>query len=152
MNYPGLIAELQSHIEQNFIDSGQHLPYHNLDHTRAVLNASIELANHYQLGDEDRFIVNAAALFHDLGILFTGIPGHEKKSGEMAEKWLLEKGVPVQVIDKVKACIMATRLPQCPENLNEQIVADSDLWHLGTGQFTPNQKLLRQELWPLKAR
>lgn len=150
MNYSGILTALQTHIEQAFKESGKQLPYHNVDHTNAVLIASNELGNHYQLSEEDRFIVNAAALFHDLGISKGSLSDHEIRSSELAENWLKERNVPAETIGKIKGCIQATRLPQNPANLLEEIIADADLWHLGTDNFTPNQKLLRQELAELE--
>ena len=41
---------------------------------------------------------------------------------------------------------MATKWPQCPTNLTEQILCDADLFHLGTENFAAKNKLLRQEL------
>jgi predicted metal-dependent HD superfamily phosphohydrolase len=145
MNYTAIITELRTHIEQVFNESGQSLPYHNATHTKAVLDASNELADHYQITEEERFIVNSAALFHDLGITQGGTANHEIRSAEMAENWLKERGITHETIERIKGCIMATKLPQKPENLLEEIIGDADLWHLGTENFTINQKLLRQE-------
>jgi predicted metal-dependent HD superfamily phosphohydrolase len=145
MNYTAIITELRTHIEQVFNETPQSLPYHNATHTIAVLDASNELANHYQITEEERFIVNTAALFHDLGITQGGTANHEIRSAEMAETWLKERGITHETIERIKGCIMATKLPQKPENLLEEIIGDADLWHLGTENFTINQKLLRQE-------
>jgi len=146
MNYSAITTELQTHIEQVFLKSDTILPYHNTNHTLAVLVASNELGNHFQITEEERFIVNTAALFHDLGILTGEAKDHEIRSADMAEKWLSDRGVLPEMLEKIKGCIMATRLPQKPKNLLEEIVADADLWHLGTEYFTINQKLLRREL------
>ena len=43
------------------------LVYHNLDHTKAVVEATMQIANHYQLNDKDFFIVCTGAWFHDTG-------------------------------------------------------------------------------------
>ena len=50
------------------------------------------------------------------------------------------------IINKVIGCINATRLPQNPNSLIEQIICDADLFHLGTGDFREKNKLLREEL------
>jgi hypothetical protein len=43
-------------------------------------------------------------------------------------------------------CIRATRLPQKPANLLQQIICDADLFHLGTDQFEDKTRALRKEL------
>lgn len=145
MNYSATLEGIANYVEQSFTNSGKLLPYHNLEHIRAVLEAANELCNHYQVSEEDRFIINAAAWFHDLGIL-NGMPkNHEERSAILAKDWLTQNGIPGEMITKIQGCIMATRLPQNPQNQIEQIMADSDLWHLGTEKFTEHQKLLRVE-------
>src|SRR5690606_23499712 len=46
----------------------------------------------------------------------------------------------------VKSCILATRLPQSPSNLLEEIVCDADLFHLGNVWFNSRDKLMRKEM------
>ena len=41
--------------------------FHNLKHTKQVVNAAREIAKHYQLNDEDQFVLLLAAWFHDTG-------------------------------------------------------------------------------------
>jgi len=72
--------------------------------------------------------------------------GHENLSIELAAKFLNEHKVHQNIIDKVIGCINATRLPQNPNSLIEQIICDADLFHLGTGDFREKNKLLREEL------
>jgi predicted metal-dependent HD superfamily phosphohydrolase len=147
-----ILTELAAFAEQTFTESGKTLAYHNMDHTKAVVYAANELCNHYQVSEQDRFIINAAAWFHDLGLAKGESNNHEERSADLAKEWLLQKHVPDETIEKIKGCIMATQMPQNPQNLNEQIIADSDLWHLGTDKFTENQKLLRQEITTLQGR
>jgi hypothetical protein len=51
----------------------------------------------------------------------------------------------------VKDCILATTLPQQPVTLNEQIVCDADLFHLGSDDFFARNKLMRKEIEVLSA-
>jgi HD superfamily phosphodiesterase len=69
------------------------LVYHNLDHTKAVVEATMQIANHYQLNDKDFFIVTAGAWFHDTGY-FEDIQNHEEKSADNATAFLKEQEVP----------------------------------------------------------
>ena len=120
--------------------------FHTLQHTQEVLAASEKMAEYYQLADEDRFALSLAAWFHDTGYSGGTARGHEELSIELALKFLNEHNVSQAVIDKVKGCINATKIPQTPNNLIEQIIADADLFHLGTEDFKEKNRLLRQEL------
>ena len=120
--------------------------FHTLQHTQEVLAAAEKMAEYYQLADEDRFALSLAAWFHDTGYSGGAAKGHEDLSAELAVKFLNEHQVSQAVIDKVKGCINATRIPQTPNSLIEQIICDADLFHLGTGDFKEKNRLLREEL------
>jgi predicted metal-dependent HD superfamily phosphohydrolase len=113
-------------------------------HTGQVVNACGHMAGYYKLSDKDRFVVKAAAWFHDIGYL-DKVEEHEKISARNAEMFLQAEGVDADTIAAVKSCIMATRMPQQPANLLEEIICDADLYHLGTDDFAKRNKLLRQE-------
>src|ERR1700761_340034 len=117
------------------------LTFHNQTHTENVVLAATRIAKHYALGDKDQFIVLAATWFHDLGYVIN-ITGHEEQSATIAEEFLEEHKVGHGTIKSIKGCILATKMPQSPENLLEQIVCDSDLFHLGTEDFFNEDKLL----------
>jgi predicted metal-dependent HD superfamily phosphohydrolase len=120
------------------------LVYHNLVHTENVVNAAIEIANHYRLNDQDYFVVVTAAWFHDIGY-YTEPARHEEKGAEEAAVFLTRKGVDPTTVETVANCIRATRLPQSPQSLVEKIVADADLFHLGTAKFAELNKIIRKE-------
>lgn len=129
----------------------QKFAYHNLSHTEAVVSNAAKIAGHYQSGDRDTFIIITAAWFHDTGY-FTGGPlGHEVRGADIAAQFLKGIGVDDETILAVRKCIVATRMPQSPENLSEQIVCDADLYHFGTDHFAERNKLMRQEAeWRLE--
>ena len=120
--------------------------FHTLQHTQEVLTGSETMADYYHLEDEDRYALMLAAWFHDSGYTGGKALGHENVSVELASKFLNEHKVSQQVINKVVGCITATRLPQTPHSLIEQIICDADLYHLGTSDFKEKNKLLREEL------
>ncbi len=120
--------------------------YHNISHTEGVVNASIEMGDHYQLPEEDRLALLLAAWFHDTGYI-KGIPeNHELEGQRIATAYLQRKEVPDSLIEKVTGCIAATKIPQLPKSLIEQIICDADLYHLGTDDFINDNKSLRREL------
>lgn len=119
--------------------------FHDAAHTDDVVSATEEMATHYKLSDQDRFVVLCAAYFHDLGYCTGGAAGHEQRSAEQALDFLREEGVPEHIQEKVKGCILATCSPQSPGNLLEQIVCDADLFHLGGAAFELRNKLMHKE-------
>lgn len=146
MDYPGLIKKAQQYIETIFEMAGhKKLPYHNKTHTANVVNAAIAIGNHYQLNANDFFVVTVAAWFHDIGYFGDQHLAHEINGASMAGKFLKERGVDEPTILQVQKCILATKIPQAPVTLCEQIVCDADLFHLGTDGFTEADKLMRKE-------
>ncbi|MDO3640856.1 Pycsar system effector family protein [Mucilaginibacter sp. L3T2-6] len=146
MNYQHLLEQGQEYV-LSFYKSHDtsSLLYHNREHTEDVAGAVIKIANHYQLADDDFFVVMAAAWFHDLGYM-VDVKVHEEKGAELAMAFFGEKQLDKKHLDAIKSCIMATRMPQMPANLLEQIICDADLFHLGTGDFKEKDKLLFKEV------
>ena len=133
-----VVAYLKLHHKREFT-------YHNLKHTESVVEAAIRLADNYQLSDSDYFVVITAAWFHDTGYL-TDKKDHEQKSAELASDFLRGQQQEYEVIQNVVDCIMATRMPQTPQGLMQQILCDADLFHLGDFDFADKSKELRKEL------
>jgi predicted metal-dependent HD superfamily phosphohydrolase len=122
------------------------LLFHNLGHTKNVVERAQEIAAHYQLTESETLIVYAAAWFHDIGHLFTEMEKHEEKSVEVMKEYMLkEEGVSAEVITGISGCILATRMPEAPKNLTEEIVCDADTYHFGTDEFKTTNKLVRKE-------
>src|SRR6188508_1109085 len=128
MDYHSLADQVKQYSLAFFnAPENQYLSYHNLVHTEGVVKAAIQIGNHYQLDDHDFFIVLAASWFHDMGY-FSGDPvNHEMKGAENATAVLTGMGVDEPTVNKVRSCILATRIPQSPADLLEQIVCDADL-------------------------
>lgn len=145
MKFQQLLEEVKQHVlgyyEMHHDDT---LLYHDLTHTKEVVANATRIANHYQLSDEDFFVVIAAAWFHDLGY-FTDKQNHEARSAELAAEHLKNLKVSDEVIEKVRDCIMATKMPQNPSGLLQDIICDADLFHLGTNNFKEKSKQLRKE-------
>lgn len=120
--------------------------FHNLTHTQDVVAACMEMALYYQLSEEDTQTLLLAAWFHDTGYMAGQGLNHEKLSIEVLKTFATLHAVPENVFDKASACILATRMPQRPKNLIEQIICDADLFHLGTHSADEKSKALRKEL------
>lgn len=146
MNYQKLLEQAQHYaLDYYKTHDTSKLLYHNINHTQDVVAAAIQIANHYQLNDEDFFIVLGAVWFHDLGYMID-VANHEEKGGELAAAFFGEKGVSKKDIDQILGCIHATKMPQSPKTLLEEIVCDADVFHLGGDNFKEKDKLLLEEV------
>jgi predicted metal-dependent HD superfamily phosphohydrolase len=146
MNYQLLLEQAQDYVSTYYkTHDTSNLLYHNLKHTQDVVAATIKIANHYQLSDDDFFIVMAAVWFHDLGYM-VDVANHEEKGAEIAAAFFEEQHVDKKHIELIINCIRATKMPQSPTTLPEQIVCDADLFHLGTKDFKDKDKLLFKEI------
>ncbi|MGJ1198173.1 Pycsar system effector family protein [Sphingobacterium spiritivorum] len=146
MEYDLILQKVQAYVS-DFIKQHKiaELCFHNDSHTSEVVSAATEIAHHYALNKEDLFIVLCAAYFHDLGYFHGGAKQHEGRGAQLARTFLEEEGVDKHIQDQVVGCIMATRMPQQPTNLLEQILCDADLFHLGGENFETRNKLMRKE-------
>ncbi|PWG82029.1 Pycsar system effector family protein [Pararcticibacter amylolyticus] len=120
------------------------LTYHNEKHTEDVVAAAAEIADHYHLSEKDYFIVTAAAWFHDLGY-YISMDNHEYAGANLVADFLRKHKVDEEINEAVQKCILSTRMPQNPANLNEMIVCDADLFHLGRDSFREKNRLMRKE-------
>lgn len=131
-------AMLRERLPEKFV-------YHDFTHTLDVFDTCKKLGEDHKLSPWDMEILLLAAIFHDTGYTVT-IEGHEEESAEIAESFLKENGCPDDKIQKVKSSILATRMPQNPGNLMEEIICDADLSHFGKKEFFERIELLRIEL------
>ena len=134
-----IVDHYRNHVNPSFV-------FHNLLHTQEVVAASEEMAEFFQLHDDDRFSLAVAAWFHDSGYSKGVAKDHESESKRLATDFLQKSNVSPDLIQKTVACIEATRLPQTPTSIPSSIICDADLSHLGTDDFWLKSKLLRQEI------
>ncbi len=147
MNYSQILEDVKDEITHLFQNAeATTLPYHNLIHTTAVVSRASEIGRNYELDDKDFFIVVTAAWFHDSGYLNGSVQDHELRGVAIAENFLQTKGLDLAIIHQIKDCIMATSMPQKPNNLLEQIVCDADLYHFGTKDFKDINKQMKKEV------
>lgn len=146
-NHPLLLTQVQEYVT-NLITTkvSKSVTFHTLQHTQEVVAACEKLAEGYQLSIEDKEALIIAAWFHDTGYSSGQAKNHEAASVQLATDFLKEHLAPEEMINKVTGCINATRMPQNPASLIEQILCDADLFHLGTEAFWEKSRLLRDEL------
>jgi predicted metal-dependent HD superfamily phosphohydrolase len=119
--------------------------FHNIEHTEAVAEAASQMADYYQLNDEDRFVLMLSAWFHDTGYSAGKVEGHEEVSVQIATQFMQQHGVADAIQQRVISCIRATHMPQSPISQVEKILCDADLLHLSTADFKAMNQLLKQE-------
>jgi len=142
-----IIDAAQQYVTTQYQDHPHpNLVYHNLEHTRQVVAAAAQISAHYRLQDTDLLVVYIAAWFHDLGYLLGESTTHEETGASLARNFLNEQKVPLNIQEQVTGCIMATKMPQEPHNLLEEIVCDADLFNFGTREFKKRTKVLHQEI------
>lgn len=111
------------------------LTYHNIDHTLDVTAQCLNIAKAEGITDKHIFNeLHIASLYHDAGFLYVYV-GHEEKGCEMAREQLPEFGISKISIENICAIIRATKMPQSPKNLLQQIMCDADLDYLGRDDF-----------------
>ena len=140
-----VFEEIQHTVYQEILAKlPEHLTYHNLDHTTYVIEKAIFLATELKVSSNDLHLLKLAALFHDTGFI-DNPKDHEEKGCKIA-KGYLEEAYTQEELKKIYGMIMATKIPQSPTTLLENILADADLEYLGTGLFEKIGETLFEEL------
>jgi uncharacterized protein len=122
------------------------LVYHSISHTRDDVVPAVErLANMEKINGESLSLLLTAAWFHDLGYTEQR-QYHELISARIAVKELPGFGYTEEQVEIVRWAILATALPQAPQDLLEQILTDADLDVLGREDLIPRNDDLRREL------
>lgn len=110
------------------------LTYHGVHHTLDVLAITKELCYLENITAYDTILLKTAALFHDSGFVISNVE-HEKKGCRIARQFLPDFGYSPAEIEQVCGMIMATKIPQSPQNFLEEIICDADLDYLGREDF-----------------
>ncbi len=121
------------------------LVYHNLSHTERVVVRTMEIADYYELNNQDRFVLSMAAWFHDTGHLVADIDSHEEAGVLLMRSFFMDKDIDAMLIDVISDCIMVTKFPPSPKTLLEEIICDADTYHFGTREFEITDKLVKRE-------
>ncbi|MBE2223888.1 MAG: HD domain-containing protein [Anaerolineae bacterium] len=121
------------------------LTYHNLWHTQNdVVLGCLQIASEMHIAEEERRLLEVSAAFHDIGFV-EEYANHELNGARIATEVLPAFGYSDREITMVTGMIMATRLPQSPATLLEEILADADFGVLGREDFFMRNLGLKQE-------
>lgn len=120
--------------------------YHSLSHTRdGVVLAAERFAAYEALNNEQVLLLKTAAWYHDVGFIEQTFE-HEAIGVQIAATVLPQFGYSQGQIATIGGMIMATKLPQSPQHLLEELLADADLDVLGRPDFLQRNHDLRNEL------
>lgn len=132
-------------IQRLRIELPDRLYYHSPEHTLDVLEKAEFLGNYENLTQRELLLLRLAALFHDTGFALSA-EDHEENSCRFAEPYLNQLQLSTDEKEEVRKAIIATRLPQTPQNRIGEILCDADLDYLGRDDFFPIAELLFREL------
>ncbi len=122
-----------------------YLKFHNLAHTSEVVSSVQILAQNCDLSIEELELVTLAAWFHDTGYSISTV-NHEEASCNLARRFLRRNGYELGKTRRLEDCILATKLPQNPKGLVQQVLCDADMAHLALPFYWVKNGCLRTEL------
>ncbi len=121
------------------------LYYHGVHHTRDDVVPAVEsIARNYPLSKEERALLLTGAWYHDIGFV-KRYERNESLSVEIVYEVLPRYGYSPIQIEIIVGIIQATRPPQKPTSLLEEIMVDADLDSLGRTDFLTVASTLRRE-------
>ena len=132
-----IFDDLSNILDENY-------SYHNLDHTKRVISASVDIGRNYDLSEKDWRCLLTACLLHDYGFIESHVE-HEKISAKLSSQILPKYGFSETDIQIINSLIIVTKLEETPKNLLESIIRDSDLEYLGSEDFIKISPLLKEE-------
>lgn len=139
-----LLQETEAYVKAFFAENvPAKFVFHDFEHTVQTVAAVRILAEGFELSEDDITTLQLATWFHDTGYA-QGPESHEDRSAIQAEGFLRGK-ISDKELETVLGCIRATKVPQQPNNLLEQIICDADLSHLGMNIYWDRTGKLRQE-------
>lgn len=121
------------------------LYYHGIHHTIDVYETSIKIAELEGLSQEEKIIVNTAALFHDSGFIYR-YENNEELAVELIKEVLPSFGYNKEQIKVIGNIILTTRIKARPTTLLEKIMCDADYDYLGRNDVNKIATTLYKEL------
>ncbi|MGE4017690.1 MAG: Pycsar system effector family protein [Cyclobacteriaceae bacterium] len=140
-----LVSKSKAYAEEILSALPDSFAYHNLSHTREVVEAAQTIGKATNLNEDEMETLTIAAWLHDTGFR-DGCDNHEEKSKVQAHRLLTDWGASEKKLAEVMAAIDATRMPQNPKTAVEKVLCDADLFHLATDQLMDVGMRLRQEM------
>lgn len=140
-----LLKSAQTYSEEVLKSLPEEFTYHNLQHTREVVEAVDLIGKEEGLTDEELEDVKIAAWFHDLGYNCDS-NNHEEESIRLMKEKFAEWGMEGERVEKISKIIASTKMPQNPTDKLSRVICDADLYHLSTENFYQKSESLRGEI------
>ncbi len=139
-----LLIDTEAYIKLYYSDNiDPKYLFHDLDHTVQTVAAAIMIAEGCEMDERSLMLLQLAAWFHDTGYT-EGPIDHEERSCTYADQYLRGKIEDADLVE-ILALIRATKVPQQPKNLIQQVICDADLSHLGMESYWDRTGKLRHE-------
>ena len=140
-----LLQETETYVKEYFDKhiSAEYV-FHDFEHTVQTVAAARTIGEGFQLDEHDMLLLNLATWFHDTGYA-EGPKDHEERSCHIVSLFLQGKIADAD-LKTIQALIRATKVPQKPQTVLEQIICDADLSHLGMETYWDRTGKYRQEL------
>lgn len=144
MELKAIIPLAHAYVSELFEQLPQGMYFHNLQHTCTVFDAVTEIGQAININETGLLITQLAALFHDTGYLYH-YAGHEDNSKIIAGNYLMQHQVSSKYIEQVLACIDATKIPQHPQSIEQEIMCDADMYHFSRSDYLDFADRLKKE-------
>ncbi len=129
-------------LEQELPDN---LHYHGVHHTIDVYKSAIKLSTLENIPEDDKLIVETAALYHDAGFLFR-YEHNEVLAVDLINEILPQFNYNKKHINTIGNIILTTRVHARPNTLLEKIMSDADYDYLGRDDVETIANTLYKEL------
>jgi class 3 adenylate cyclase/predicted metal-dependent HD superfamily phosphohydrolase len=119
--------------------------YHTIHHIRDVVDQAEKIAKKEKMSKAEIEDIKLAAWLHDVGYIWEP-RRHEARGAEYTTTVLTALNFPKAKINKITGMILATKIPQSPKNIYEEILCDADLDYLGREDYIENSNRLLEEI------
>jgi len=137
--YVNIIEEIKQIVSPQY-------RYHNWEHARDTVEAVYEILRHYRkLSIWKKRSLLMAALLHDYGFSVSK-ENHEEEGARLASAICRECGYSSCETNLVVRLILATKEGYRPKSLEEKIIRDADMFHIGTTRQKDVSRRIRHEL------
>lgn len=140
-----IVKKAEAFVRKFYEDKiDEEMRFHSFQHTQEVVETARELGKSFQLSKDQLKDLTLACWFHDLGFS-EGVESHEKKSADIARKFLEEQEFPEKNIENILSCILVTENNKEPKTEIQKIIKDSDTSHVGKKDYFTKLPLLKTE-------
>ncbi|MFH1307667.1 MAG: hypothetical protein ABIH72_02340 [archaeon] len=129
------------------------LPYHNKKHADYLVSTALLIADEEGIDYDGRLSLAAAGFSHDIVVEVIRNNGsasysqeNEKRSALFVRHYFPLIGFSDKIAKDSSRLVLATKMPQIPQDLLEEIICDADLWNFGGDEFFECGDGVRKEL------